>query len=78
MARSALWAATFKGWALLVYYKGHVIMVLYDDVLTAEITERATAAPLPTKVSASLEEGFERVIQRAKALVDLYTDPPPK
>lgn len=52
-------------------------MVLCDDLLTAEVTERATAAPLPTKVSASHEEGFERLIQRAKALVDLYTDPPP-
>ena len=61
---------------LLVYYKRHVIVVLRDKVLTAEVTEQATHAVLPTKVSASYEEGLDMVVERAKALVDIYTAPP--
>ncbi|WP_127752452.1 MULTISPECIES: hypothetical protein [unclassified Devosia] len=63
---------------MLVYYKRHVIVVLADKILTAEVTEQATRALLPTKVSASYEEGLDLVVERAKALVDLYTSPAPR
>ena len=59
---------------LLSYYRGHLIMVLVDDHVTAEITERATHAPLPTKASATLEEGIDLCIERAKRLIDAYID----
>jgi len=49
-------------------------MVLVDDFVTAEITERATFSPLPTKVSATLEEGVDVCIERAKMLIDAYID----
>lgn len=57
---------------MLAYYRGHVIVVLKDDTLSAEITERATGAPLPTKVSAEPGEGVSVVVERAKDLVDRY------
>ncbi len=63
-------------WPLLAYYRGHVIVLLKDKLFTAEITERGTAAPFPTKVSATEEEGEQVCLERAKALVDLYLDLP--
>lgn len=59
---------------MLTYYRGHAIVLLQDVVLTAEITECATAVPLPTKVTASRLEGPAMCIERAKALVDIYID----
>jgi hypothetical protein len=57
---------------VLSIYRGHVIIVLLDNELTAEITERASGAPLPTKVSATMDEGMEALVDRAKTLVDRY------
>jgi hypothetical protein len=57
---------------VLAYYRGHIILVLQDGALSAEITERASGAPLPTKVSAVLGEDARTVVERAKELVDRY------
>ncbi|MET3901286.1 hypothetical protein ABIB57_005256 [Devosia sp. UYZn731] len=57
---------------MLAYYRGHVIVLLRDDALSAEITERKSGAPLPTKVLAVLGEDVNTVIERAKDLVDIY------
>jgi hypothetical protein len=57
---------------VLSIYRGHVIVALVDEDLTAEITERASGAPLPTKVSATRDEGMDVLIHRAKTLVDHY------
>ena len=51
-----------------------MIIVLVDDDLTAEITELATSAPLPTKVRATRAEGLPVCIGRAKALIDRYVE----
>ena len=61
---------------MLTYYRGHVIVLLVDTVLTAEITELATGTPLPTKVTATLPEGADVCITRAKMLVDIYLKAP--
>jgi hypothetical protein len=53
---------------VLSIYRGHVIVVLLDEDLTAEITERASGAPLPTEVSATRDEGMNALINRAKHL----------
>ena len=60
---------------MLAYYRGHVIVLLKDELFTAEITEQVTASPLPTRVSATEQEGPEVCLERAKALVDLYLSP---
>jgi hypothetical protein len=57
---------------VLAYYRGHVIVVLEDATLSAEITERSSGAPLPTKVSAEPGESVSTVVERAKELVDRY------
>lgn len=57
---------------MLRLYRGHIIIVLVDKYLSAEITERRSGAPLPIKVSASREEGEAVVIDRARRLVDLF------
>jgi hypothetical protein len=57
---------------VLAYYRGHVIVLLRDDALSAEITERKSGAPLPTKVLAARGEDVNTVIERAKDLVDMY------
>ena len=57
---------------MLIYYRGHVIVLLTGALITAEITEQTTAAPLPTTAVATLEEGLQTCIARAKALIDLY------
>lgn len=56
----------------MAYYRGHTIVVLQDQPLTAEIIELATSALLPTKVLAMPGEGVDIVIKRAKDLVDRY------
>lgn len=57
---------------MLVFYRGHVITLLVDQTISAEITEQNTSAPLPTKVTASLKEGEDICVERAKALIDVY------
>jgi hypothetical protein len=57
---------------MLTYYRGHVIVLLSDEMLTAEITELSTRTPLPTKASARQEEGPVICVERAKVIVDLY------
>lgn len=59
---------------MLIAYRGHIILVLQDGELTAEITERGSSEILPTKVSATLEEGLDVCIERAKALIDAYIE----
>jgi hypothetical protein len=56
---------------LLTFYREHWIIMLIDEFLSAEITDRATGAPYPTKVSATFEEGEDVLIERARALVDM-------
>lgn len=57
---------------MLSYYRGHVIVMLDDEMLSAEITERSSGAPLPTKVSALSGEDADAVFERARALIDIY------
>ena len=57
---------------MLSYYRGHIIVLLEDAVVTAEITEQASRMPLPTKVAALPGESRATVMQRAKELVDTY------
>lgn len=57
---------------MLAYYRGHVIVVLADEALSAEIIERASGTMLPTTVSAMPGETAEVVVERAKELVDTY------
>ncbi|WP_375450717.1 hypothetical protein [uncultured Devosia sp.] len=57
---------------MLAYYRGHIILLLQDDILTAEITERASGAPLPTKISALPGETADIVVEKAKHLIDKY------
>ena len=57
---------------MLAFYRGHGIVFSADAELTAEITEQSTSAPLPTKASATLHEGHDVCLERAKALIDLY------
>ncbi|NGP18906.1 hypothetical protein [Devosia aurantiaca] len=57
---------------MLAFYRGHVIVFLGDSELSAEIMEQSSSAPLPTKVSATLEKGEAVCLERAKALIDLY------
>lgn len=57
---------------MLLFYRGHIIVLLEDAVVTAEITEQASRMPLPTKVAALPGENRADVVQRAKALVDIY------
>ena len=60
---------------LLTIYREHIIIVLVDSFLSAEITEKSTSAPLPTKVTATVDEGYAVLLARAKALIDLYLSP---
>jgi hypothetical protein len=57
---------------LLKFYRGHAIIMLVDQVLTAEVTELGTRAPFPTKVTATMGEGERILMDRARRLVDLY------
>jgi hypothetical protein len=59
---------------MLVFYRGHIIFLLRDLVISAEVTEHASGAPLPTKVSAGLFDSEGQIVARAKALVDIYMD----
>lgn len=57
---------------MLSFYRGHIIVLLEDTVVSAEITEQVSRTPLPTKVAALPGESRAAVLQRAKALVDAY------
>jgi len=57
---------------VLVFYRGHAIVVLHDEQFSAEITEAQTGTPFPTKVTAHPDENPTDMIARAKALIDLY------
>lgn len=59
---------------MLSFYRGHTIIVLIDDVMSAEISERCSGLVLPTKVSVLLEEGELVLLQRAQDLIDMYID----
>lgn len=60
---------------MLALYRGHWIVLLSDDQLTAEISVLETREVLPTKVSATKEEGAEMCRQRARELIDVYLSP---
>jgi hypothetical protein len=55
---------------LLRLYRGHVIIVLLDEFLSAEVTDRRTGFPFPVKVSATREEGEAVLIELARTLID--------
>jgi hypothetical protein len=59
---------------VLTYYRGHVVVLINDAHLTAEITELSSATPLPTKAVASHSEGAAVCVARARALIDLYIE----
>ena len=61
---------------MISHYRNHLIRMDGDDQLTAEITDLATDALFPIKVSASKKEGIELCLERAKELVDVYLDAP--
>ncbi len=56
---------------MLRFYRDHIIIVLVDERLSAEVTERGTGVPFPIKVSASHEEGEAVLICRARELIDI-------
>jgi hypothetical protein len=55
---------------LLKFYRGHVIIVLVDDLLSAEVSDRRTGFPFPVKVSATKDEGEAILFERARILID--------
>ena len=59
---------------MLRFYRGHIIIVLVDERLSAEITDQATGVPFPIKVSASREEGEAIVVMRARELIDVAVE----
>ena len=61
---------------MLRYYRGHVIVLLQDETLSAEITEQRTGTPLPTKVTGAPEDGAEQLMDKARALIDAYLHHP--
>jgi hypothetical protein len=58
-----------------VNYRGHHISIVEGIDITAHLTDLRTSAALPTKVSATLEEGPTVLLKRAKELIDLYLTP---
>ena len=60
---------------MLVHYRGHVISILEDVSITAELTDLASRTPLPTKVTVCPHEGLDVLLERAKDLVDVYLTP---
>jgi hypothetical protein len=56
---------------MLRFYRGHIIITLVDQRLSAEITERSTGVPFALKVSASMEEGEAVLFGRARHLIDI-------
>ena len=56
---------------MLTFYRAHWIVILIDEFLNPEITERTASFPFPMKVSAMWEEGERVLLERARAIVDL-------
>lgn len=63
---------------MIVHYRGHLVLVLGTDVISAEIVKLALALKLPLKVSATSAEGLEACLNRAFDLIDLYLAPVPR
>jgi hypothetical protein len=56
---------------LLKFYRGHVVIMLVDELLSAEISERESGFPFPVKVSATWEEGEAVLYARARKVIDV-------
>ena len=61
---------------MISHYRNHLIKLVGNEQLTAEIADLETKALFPLKVTASKKEGIEVCLERAKALVDVYLDAP--
>jgi hypothetical protein len=58
-----------------VHYRNHLISIVEGVNVTAQLTDLRTSAVLPTKVTATVDEGRSVLLERAKVLVDLYLTP---
>lgn len=57
---------------MFIRYGDHLVLVTATDMLEAEIAELQSKAKLPTKATATMEEGLGVCISRAIGLVDRY------
>lgn len=56
---------------LLSFYRGHSIIILVDELLSAEVSEHSSGFPFPMKVSATREEGLAMLMDRARDIIDV-------
>lgn len=72
------WTKVDQECRVLRYYRGHVIVVLVDSLISAEVTDLSTGIPFPLKVTATQIEGEAVLLTRAYKLIDLTFTPAPK
>ncbi len=53
-------------------YRGHLVRFSGGEFWSAELVELATGTVLPTRVSATPDEGVEVCASRAHELIDVY------
>ncbi|RYD72238.1 MAG: hypothetical protein EOP84_23485 [Verrucomicrobiaceae bacterium] len=59
---------------MMIRYRDHLALVTELDTIDAEIAELGSTKKLPTKTTATDDEGIDVCLQRAFDLIDLYVD----
>lgn len=59
---------------MIIRYRDHLVLVTEIDTVEAEIAELQSRMKLPTKATATVDEGLDVCLHRAMGLIDTYLD----